>query len=41
MDEYIDQYGTNEMEGFSHINPRIDNLLLAISLGEPELSSPS
>lgn len=41
MDEYLDQYGTNELEDISCVDTRIDDLPLATSLAEPESVSPS
>ena len=41
MDEYIDQYGTNELIDLSHIDLRVDDLPLATPLVEPEPTSPS
>ena len=35
MDEYLDQYGTNEHEDFTLIDLRIDDLPLSTSLAEP------
>ena len=41
MDEYLEQYGTNEMLDLSGINPRIDDLPLATQLVVPEPTLPS
>ena len=41
MNEPIDQYGSNELEDFSHLDPRIENLPLALPIFEFELPSPS
>ena len=34
MDKPLDQYGTNELEDFSHIDVRVEDLPLAIPLAE-------
>ena len=41
MDEYIEQYGMNEIIDLSHIDLRIDDLPLATPLVEPEPTLPS
>lgn len=41
MNEPIDQYGSNKLEDFSHLDPRIENLPLALPILESELPSPS
>ena len=41
MDEYLDQYGTNELEDFSHLDLRVEDLVQTSTLAEPEPASPS
>ena len=35
MDEYLNQYGTNELEDFSHLDLRIENLSPITTIAEP------
>lgn len=36
MDEFLDQYDTNELEDFSRIDTRIEDLPSAMPLAEPD-----
>ena len=41
MDDYLEQYGTNDLEDFSHLDPRVEDLAKTSILAEPESASPS
>lgn len=41
IDEYLDQYGMDELEDFSHLDLRVEDLVQTTTLAELELASPS
>lgn len=41
MDDYLEQYGTNDLEDFSHLDPRVEDLVSTSILAEPKSASPS